>query len=360
MLQAFDLSQGMDAANKLLNYGSSPNPPYSGNTQVAYDIKGNTLTETLDNDVTAYTWDSLNRMTRWAKTNETPESYVYNGYGMRVRKMPDGGTPTDFLLDGKEIAEEITGENVTSYVGPGLISSISGSTRLQYHADGIGSTRAMTNNYADVTQAEIYDAYGNRRTTSGTSPTFGFVGRYRYYTDSVGLQYLKHRYYGSMVGRFLSRDPIGYADGPNLYAYSGNNPITYVDPDGETKDTKEDGHGLACVDSSCYDSPAYKKIGGSMSFIPDLGGNGQRLPNPPHPCDGKKRQNCAIGDGLDIPPGTPIEYDGAPPQPPGKRAMQFHNGWTCEFRCTPTTVTLRCRHTHPPWWPSLEIMDTQV
>lgn len=39
--------------------------------------------------------------------------------------------------------------------------------------------------------------------------------------------------YDPTVGRFLSRDPIGYAAGDaNLYAYVGHGPTSYVDPSG--------------------------------------------------------------------------------------------------------------------------------
>jgi uncharacterized protein RhaS with RHS repeats len=37
----------------------------------------------------------------------------------------------------------------------------------------------------------------------------------------------------SSVGRWLTPDPIGFADGPNLYTYCHNDPIAYVDPDGQ-------------------------------------------------------------------------------------------------------------------------------
>ncbi len=43
---------------------------------------------------------------------------------------------------------------------------------------------------------------------------------------------LTHRYYDPAEGRFLTRDPIGYAGGLNLYAYCGNNPVGRSDPSG--------------------------------------------------------------------------------------------------------------------------------
>ena len=49
-----------------------------------------------------------------------------------------------------------------------------------------------------------------------------------------GLYYYRARYYDPQTGRFLSEDPIGFDAGDqNLYRYVANNPITFVDPDGE-------------------------------------------------------------------------------------------------------------------------------
>ncbi len=59
----------------------------------------------------------------------------------------------------------------------------------------------------------------------------GFGGKWGYYTDvEVGTQLLGHRFYDSATGRFINRDPIGYAGGNNLYRYTGNNPVIRMDP----------------------------------------------------------------------------------------------------------------------------------
>lgn len=46
------------------------------------------------------------------------------------------------------------------------------------------------------------------------------------------MYYYRARYYESKVGRFTTRDPIGFGGGINQYAYVQNNPIQWKDPVG--------------------------------------------------------------------------------------------------------------------------------
>jgi RHS repeat-associated protein len=51
--------------------------------------------------------------------------------------------------------------------------------------------------------------------------------------DPTGAhQYYRARYYDPKIGRFISEDPAGMVDGPNLYSYVNNNPVRYIDPSG--------------------------------------------------------------------------------------------------------------------------------
>jgi len=50
-------------------------------------------------------------------------------------------------------------------------------------------------------------------------------------------RYYRARYYHTDLQRFISEDPIGFAGGdPNLYAYVGNNPLSFRDPHGRFAD----------------------------------------------------------------------------------------------------------------------------
>ena len=73
-----------------------------------------------------------------------------------------------------------------------------------------------------------------RRFTVAVQPDpFGFGGQAGYYTDTeTGLILCTHRYYDPANGRWLTRDPIGYAGGVNLYGYCGNDPGNQWDPSG--------------------------------------------------------------------------------------------------------------------------------
>lgn len=112
-----------------------------------------------------------------------------------------------------------------------------------YAFDERGNTVQRLDGNGNIVSSHDYDAYGAVQTASQypVNDPYLFGGQAGYYTDGeTGLVLCTFRYYDPQTGRWLNRDPAGYAGGINLYAYCGNNPINALDPLGLCK--KEDGH----------------------------------------------------------------------------------------------------------------------
>jgi len=91
---------------------------------------------------------------------------------------------------------------------------------------GPSSLRVRTSSYDGFGLGYTATADGSGR----EDPAVGFGGQFGYYRDYTGLYLLTHRYYDAGAGRFVTRDPIGYQGGINLYGFAGNNPVNRMDP----------------------------------------------------------------------------------------------------------------------------------
>lgn len=106
-----------------------------------------------------------------------------------------------------------------------------------YHTDYLGSVIAVSNISGDIVWQSEYSPFGEQTGTIGILSDQGkFTGKDLDY--DTGLYYFNARWYDSDLGRFITEDPI--RDGMNWYAYTANNPMTFIDPSGLKKIGNED------------------------------------------------------------------------------------------------------------------------
>jgi len=108
------------------------------------------------------------------------------------------------------------------YSGNSLVYSSNREEGKYYFQDRLGSNRVSVNLEGEVSNFKSLP-YGQ---VIDDGIQYGFTGKEK---DESGLHYFSARYYDSDLGKFTSVDPVAENE---PYAYVGNNPMMFVDPDG--------------------------------------------------------------------------------------------------------------------------------
>jgi RHS repeat-associated protein len=138
---------------------------------------------------------------------------------------------------GGNVSCQVTGAWVNA---PGLdqpverIAFMNGTPRQRqvFHADGLGSIAALTDESGATVQTYAYEAFGSIRTRTCTDLNRVTFTAREALGDSLELYYYRNRVLDPTTGRFTSEDPLGFVDGPNRYVYCADSPINYMDPNG--------------------------------------------------------------------------------------------------------------------------------
>ncbi len=211
---------------------------YNGQS-VPSDNNGNLLSAPLNGSLlSSVAWDKRNRLTSAGGT-----AYVYDAENRRVSSSSAGQTTTYTWSRGKLdrlLVKTNPDGSVTRYVyGLGLLyeettpSGGGSAIALFYHYNWQGSTVALTDASGNVTAMLSYSPYGEPTLVSGTANTpFCFNGQFGVMTEANGLLSMKARFYSPIFRRFLSEDPSGFSGGLNFFAYTGGDPVNFMDPFG--------------------------------------------------------------------------------------------------------------------------------
>ena len=207
--------------------------------EITYDEIGNPLSY---RDGISFTWQNGRQLAGLEKQGLTT-SYKYNDSGIRTQKTVNGVT-TNYYLNGNSIVTQISGSDRLDFAydenGDLYGFYYNGEPYFYFRNAQNDIACILDRNTQEVVRYE-YDSWGKLESVTGKlASTVGEINPFHYrgyyYDTETGLYYLNSRYYDPVTCRFLNADDILGANQDvlsyNLFAYCSNNPINYIDPNG--------------------------------------------------------------------------------------------------------------------------------
>jgi RHS repeat-associated protein len=224
-------------------------------TEFSYDSQGNLLRKVLDGEETRFESNILSQLISIEKADQTALVFSYDPFGrLLVEKH----------LDTKGKNKKTLSSTRYLYLGHQEIGTLSQSGAIEtlkipgLHGDELAST-SIAFEIKDETYVPLHDISGNvislidplhsqvvesyQYTAFGEETIFNANGEqiensavgnpWRFAEKRVnqtsGLILFGLRFYDPAMGRWISEDPAGGIDGPNLYTYLHNNPLSHLD-----------------------------------------------------------------------------------------------------------------------------------
>ncbi|MCH7229160.1 RHS repeat-associated core domain-containing protein, partial [Haloferula sp. A504] len=235
-------------------------PPETEN--FTYDDDGNRDSSALWD----YGWDGRNRLARAATRDRlsAPEGwdveFDYDAEGRRFKKVVtrfEDGDPVErrtiwFVWDGWDLLYErhedafgnllfdrkyVWGPDIAdgSAGGAGgllLTRETRGQTTRDFYPlyDGSGHIVGLSDDLGNLVAEYWYGPFGELIEATGEMADAN-PWRYatKYQDKETGLYYFGHRYFDSVTGQWMSREPLGENESLNLYLYAHGDPVNRVD-----------------------------------------------------------------------------------------------------------------------------------
>jgi len=228
-----------------------------------YDANGNQLSYSASGcEFRAYSWDEENRLMLVTDDDEE-HFYTYDANGDRIIKntqplvaptsppapgslaalqnytvymnpyvvVRNGAVTKHFYTEGRRICSKLSGDyDVTN----GSINEPVNALSYYFHPDHLGNSSYISDASGEVSQHIEYFPFGEvfiEEQNNTYNTPYLFNGKEL--DDKTGLYYYGARYYDPVLSNWLSVDAL--ADtymGWSPYNYTLNNPVKYVDPDG--------------------------------------------------------------------------------------------------------------------------------
>ena len=238
--------------------GMSVNCLTAGGQNVATDVKGNITTLPANLRPTGATtamnlnWDSDNKLrSADIHANGTADvNFQYDALGRRVARSGTGGSEVYVQMDQQTIADYPVGGAAStptsryvyaSYIDEPVVRKTAGTggTLVYFHRNQHYSVTAITTSTGAIAERYAYTAYGQPTILDASASVLSSSAINNRYTTTgrewdaaLALHHFRARWMSPIAGKFITRDPIVYLDGLNVYKVQLD--LKHLDPSGKT------------------------------------------------------------------------------------------------------------------------------
>lgn len=239
------------------------------------------------NSITAFYYDVFTKMPSSIASSTFNISYSFGPDNERSYKKTEefsisGATKTLYIRGIDDYPIQVLTEHngqlsETDYVyGPdGIVAIIKDNQRHAILSDKLGSTRVILDSSNTVKAQYDYSDFGRLLAIGDSTILTPYLYTGQEYESLAGLYNYRTRFYSPLFARFLSPDPRLNEASP--YRFVKNNPLSYVDPDGEYWRLSYNGQGHHPVPRSMIRSHGYSRDAYdstySARFYPTVNGN---------------------------------------------------------------------------------------
>ena len=210
----------------------------AGDVEYLNDRSGNRIKSIEEEKEIDYTFDGLDRLIEVQSGNHAVR-FTYDSWGRMIYRIYltlhegewEAHLVEPFLYDDQnEMGTfpnqlRILGQGKGAEIGAAIALEIDQKIYFPIH-DLFGNVIAVLDKNGKIIEENRFTPFGEERRSSKALHN---PWRFQSKRKIGGLVFFGRRFYDPKTGRWLSPDPKGYDEGPNLFGFVKNNPLTYFD-----------------------------------------------------------------------------------------------------------------------------------
>ncbi len=226
-----------------------------GETRYNYDRCGNLTEKRVGSNITNYYYDALDRLTK-IDVNGSITEFTFDSLNRRLTKndqkfIYQGQNEIGSFINNSLSELRLLGCGRGAEIGAAVLLELDGTPYIPLH-DHNGNVVTLLDINGNLSASYQYSAFGEEELPTNHPNPWHFASKRL--DSETHLLFFGRRCYDPSIGKWITPDPIGYDDGPNLYAYLHNSPLLSSDLYGLADQSEKSSFWSSikdCITSAC-------------------------------------------------------------------------------------------------------------